>query len=372
METEPAAAGRLVREAAVRLGFHAVGIAKATELPEGDVFRAWLADGRHADMGYMEKRVEERLDPTRLDPAYRSIVSVAMSYWQAEEATRSPPLPTLAPFSTSPMTAETLPARGRIARYARGADYHNILGKRIGKLLAELRRAIPLLDGKAWVDTGPVMDRAWASRSGVGWWGKHTNLVSRRDGSWLVLGTMALNIELDPDPPHADQCGSCRRCIDVCPTEAIVAERELDARRCISYWTIEHRGSIPEAMRTPIDDWIFGCDLCLEVCPWNRFATSSREARFAARDDRAAPQLEPLLQLTDADFRLKFNGSPIQRAGRDGFVRNVCVALGNVGGPEVLESLRRSSDLDTSEIVREHARWAIDQIRTRHPDRTGD
>ena len=358
MGTDPAAASRIVREAAIRLGFHAVGIAKLAEVPEGDAFRAWLAEGRQAEMDYMERRVEERLDPARLDPGFRSIVSVAMSYWHGDDEPAAPPAP-LAPALS--------PARGRIARYARGADYHNVLGRRIRKLLIELRRAIPVLDGRGWVDTGPVMDRAWASRSGIGWWGKHTNLVSRVDGSWLLLGTMALNIELDPDPPHADHCGSCRRCIDVCPTDAIVAERELDARRCISYWTIEHRGSIPEAMRPLIGDWIFGCDLCLEVCPWNRFAERSREARFAAREDRAAPQLEPLLGLSHAAFRLKFNGSPIQRAGRDGFVRNVCVALGNVGGPEVLESLGRTANLDPSEIVREHARWAIDQLTKRHP-----
>jgi len=370
--TEPAAAGRIIREAALRLGFHAVGIARPIALPEGDAFRAWLADGRHADMGYMEKRIEERLDPHRLDPAFRSIVSVAMSYWQGDDETQPSSSRALAAPPESPAANGPQPARGRIARYARGADYHNVLGKRLRKLLIELRREIPGLDGRAWVDTGPIMDRAWASRSGIGWWGKHTNLVSRRDGSWLLLGTMALNIELDPDPPHADHCGSCRRCIEACPTDAIVAERELDARRCISYWTIEHRGPIPEAMRPAIGDWIFGCDLCLEVCPWNRFAQSSREARFATREDRAAPRLEPLLHLTDADFRLKFNGSPIQRAGRDGFVRNVCVALGNVGKPDDLESLSRTANLDPSEIVREHALWGINQIVKRRPARTGD
>ncbi|TPW10377.1 MAG: putative 4Fe-4S ferredoxin, iron-sulfur binding, partial [bacterium] len=327
VSTDPAAHARIVRDSARGLGFHAVGIARSAQLPEGDVFRAWLMDGRHADMAYMERRVEERLDPVQLDPSFRSIVSVAMSYWHDDDP------PNLNPPPSAPAVS-----RGRIARYARGADYHNVLGKRLRKLLAELRRTIPGLDGKAWVDTGPIMDRAWASRSGIGWWGKHTNLVSRKEGSWLLLGTMALNIELDPDPPHDDFCGSCRRCIDACPTNA-----------------------------TMIGDWIFGCDLCLDVCPWNRFAERSREARFAAREDRVAPALEPLLGLSDEAFRLKFNGSPIQRAGRDGFVRNVCVALGNVGGPENLESLRRTANLDPSDVVREHARWGIQRLIQRHP-----
>lgn len=348
--TDPATGARLVRDAARRLGLDAVGISRVAELPEGPAFRAWLDDGRHAGMEYMTARVAERLDPARLDPAFRSMVSTAFNYWQDEEdgAASTPAEP-----------------RGRIARYARGADYHNVLGKRLRKLLRELRTSIPGLDGRAWVDTGPVMDRAWASRSGLGWWGKHTNLVSRRHGSWLVLGTMALTVDLEPDPPHADFCGSCRRCIDACPTDAIVAERQLDARLCISYWTIEHRGSIPDAMRPAIGDWIFGCDLCLDACPWNRFAEQAREARFAAREDRAAPRLLPLLDLSDAAFRARFNGSPVQRAGRDGFVRNVCVALGNTAGADALAPLDRTTREDPSEVVREHARWGRDRINQR-------
>ncbi|HEX7879175.1 MAG TPA: tRNA epoxyqueuosine(34) reductase QueG [Candidatus Eisenbacteria bacterium] len=350
--TNPAEYSRLIREAALRHGFHHVGIARAREVRHADEFRAWLADGRHASMSYMEKRVDERLDPELLDPAYQTIVSVASSYFHDNAA----------PAATEP--ASSLPA-GRIARYAHGADYHNVLGKQLRKLLKELRMSLDGCDGRAWVDTGPVMDRAWASRAGIGWWGKHTTLVSRTDGSWLVLGTMALTIECEPDEPHEDFCGSCHRCIDACPTKAIVAERELDARLCISYWTIEHRGTISEAMRPAIGDWIFGCDLCLEVCPWNRFAQAGREARFAAREDRAAPALEPLLDLDDAAFRIKFNGSPIQRATRDGFVRNVCVALGNVGTPRNVRALERIAGNDASEVVREHAHWGIQRIQER-------
>jgi len=349
----PGEHSRLIKEAALRHGVHHVGIAQAREVRHSEEFRAWLADGRQASMSYMEKRVDERLDPERLDPACKTIVSVALSYCHDDAA----------PAATVP--ASSAPT-GRIARYARGADYHNVLGKRLRKLLAELRATIEGCDGRWWVDTGPVMDRAWASRSGIGWWGKHTNLVSRTDGSWLLLGTMALTIECESDEPHEDFCGSCRRCIDACPTNAIVAERELDARLCISYWTIEHRGEIPEAMRPAIGDWIFGCDLCLEVCPWNRFARAGREARFAAREDRAAPALEPLLDLDDAEFRRRFNGSPIQRATRDGFVRNVCVALGNVGAASSMEALARTAANDSSEMVRAHARWGLEQIRNRH------
>jgi epoxyqueuosine reductase len=301
-------------------------------------------------MDYLARSPDRRADPTRIDDALRSVVALGMSYWTGD----------------TPATAGA-PA-GRIARYARGADYHNVLGRKLRKLLKELRLSEPGLDGRWYVDTGPMIDRAWAARGGLGWWGKHTNLVSKRHGSWLVLGTLLLNRELEYDEPSADFCGTCRRCIDVCPTRAITAERELDARLCISYLTIEHRGPIPRDLRPAIGDWIFGCDLCLDVCPWNRFAEMSSDAKFKARGDRSAPALLPLLELDEDAFRNEFNGSPIQRARRDGFVRNVVVALGNVGGPESVEPLFRRLESDPSPLVRGHAAWALGRVAERSAD----
>lgn len=339
----------LVRRAVLAEGFDAVGIAPAGGIPEAHAFEAWLAAGCHGGMDYLARAPERRADPRRLDPAIRSVVSVGMSCWHPEEAAvGGPPAP-----------------RGRIARYARGADYHHLLGRRLRRILARLRVDVPGLDGRWSVDTGPVMDRAWAVRAGLGWWGRHTNVVSRRHGSWLLLGTMLLNREMDCDAPGRDSCGSCRRCTAACPTGAITGDRKLDARLCISYLTIEHRGPIPPALRPLIGNWIFGCDLCLEACPWNRFAAATREARFSAREDRSAPALLPLLSITPEEFRARFNGSPIQRARRDGLVRNVAVALGNVGGAEALEPLARAAAADPSETVREHAAWAGERIRTR-------
>lgn len=333
------------------LGFEVVGAAPAGPVTPAEPFCEWLQAGRHGSMEWLARDPDRRLDPLRVLPGVRSIVAVGMSC-------HAPDLVGAAPPAASGPT-------GRIARYARGADYHNVMGKKLRRLLALLRAEFPGLDGRASVDTGPVMDRAWAVNAGLGWWGKHTNLVSRAHGSWLLLGTLLLNRELVHDAPHRDYCGSCRRCIDVCPTRAIVAEHVLDARLCISYLTIEHRGPIPPELRPLMGNWIFGCDLCLEVCPWNRFAQAAREARFAAREDRAAPALRPLLDLDDAAFRAKFHGSPIQRPGRDGFLRNVCVALGNTGGAADLPALTRVAAHDASELVREHAAWALGEIERR-------
>jgi epoxyqueuosine reductase len=330
-----------------------VGFAPAGPTAHGEAFTRWLAEGRHGGMAYLARNPERRLDASQIDPDIRSVVSLGMSYCQDDEAS---------------MPSDRPGPSGRIARYARGADYHNVLGRKLRKLLKELRESEDGVDGRWYVDTGPVMDRAWAARSGLGWWGKHTNLVSRTHGSWLVLGTLLLNRELTYDAPEKDFCGTCRRCIDVCPTKAITAERELDARLCISYLTIEHRGPIPVELRPAIGDWIFGCDLCLEVCPWNRFARLASEARFQSRGDRNAPALLPLLELTDPEFRVQFNGSPIQRARRDGFVRNVAVALGNVGGAESIEPLFRRLHTDPSPLVRSHAAWALGRVALRSMD----
>lgn len=349
--TEPDFRARqILLDAAARRGLTLVGVAEPGPVIEGPAFRRWLASGMQGGMDWLLRDPDARLEPERVLPGVRSVVSVALSY---------------APGGDEGAATTAAVPRGRIARYARGADYHNVLGRRLRGLFRDLRNTFPGLDGRWSVDTGPIMDRAWAARGGLGWWGKHTNLVSRSEGSWLVLGTLFLSIALPPDPPEADHCGSCRRCIDVCPTRAIVAERVLDARLCISYLTIEHRGAIPVELRPLIGDWIFGCDLCLEVCPWNRFARAAGEARFAAVEDRAAPALLPLLTLDEGEFRRRFHGSPIQRARRDGFVRNVAVALGNVGGPEAVAPLRLAAATDISPLVREHAAWALTRLAER-------
>lgn len=351
---DPEESKRLLVAAAARRGLTLLGVAEPGPLVHAPAFRAWLQRGFQGEMAWLARDPGLRLEPERFLSGVRAVVSVALSY--APEPSR--------PRQPAPAAASS-PPRGRIARYARGADYHNVLGRRLRGLLKELRGVIPGLEGRWSVDAGPVMDRAWAARGGLGWWGKHTNLVSRQEGSWLLLGTLFLSVDLPPDPPETDHCGSCRRCMDVCPTRAIVAERVLDARLCISYLTIELRGSIPVELRPLIGDWIFGCDLCLEVCPWNRFARAAGEARFRATEDRDAPALLPLLELDEAEFRRRFNGSPVQRARRDGFVRNVTVALGNVGGPEAVAPLRRAAASDVSPLVREHALWALTRLAER-------
>lgn len=354
-----------------------MGVAEPGPLVEGPAFQAWLAEGRHGEMAWLADRPERRADPAAYFPAVRSVVSLGMNYAFEPGGAAGSTAEVPAGAAAGARVAAALPAglvppdgasptpRGRIARYARGADYHNLLGKRLRALLMELRRTVPGLDGRWAVDTAPVMDRAWAVRGGLGWWGKHTNVVSTRHGSWLLLGTLFLDRPLPPDPPGRDHCGSCRRCLDVCPTQAFPAPHVLDARRCISYLTIEHRGAIPRELRPAVGDWIFGCDLCLEVCPWNRFATESREARLRAREDRDAPALLPLLNIDDAAFKVRFNGSPIQRTRREGLVRNVAVALGNVGGAESVGPLQRAAAADVSPLVREHAAWALEQLARR-------
>ena len=338
-----------IREKALELGFTKAGIVRAGALDmEGERLSGWLGREFHGQMTWMVREPEKRSDPRALLPGCRSVVVAAMNYWpgEAEAAPR--------------------PGRGKVALYARGRDYHRVLGEKL-KALATWLDAEAGSTSRAFVDTGPVLERAWAERAGIGWIGKNANLLTRDRGSWLLLGEILTTAKLTPDAgPHAEFCGTCTACLDACPTGAIESPGVVDAHRCISYWTIEHRGDIPEAMRPAIGDWIFGCDLCLEVCPWNRFAKAGREARFAAREDRAAPALEPLLELDDAGFRRKFNGSPIQRATRDGFVRNVCVALGNVGGESSRAALARAASNDSSEVVRAHARWGLEQIELRN------
>jgi epoxyqueuosine reductase len=342
----------LLIEKARELGFDACGIAPAIRPPHAGEFDRWLADGMAAEMGWIGRGREKRLDPSLVLPGARSVAVFALNYWQGE-----------APQGAVEETA----ARGRVARYAWGEDYHRVIGD---KLRAIDRWMAGLGGEQRWyVDTGPVLEREMAWLAGVGWFGKSTMLLDRKLGKWFFLGVILTTLEIPPDRPQTDRCGSCTRCLDACPTGALVAPYRLDARLCISYLTIEHRGPIPERLRPMLGDRIFGCDACLEACPWNRFARAGREAAFAMRDKIGRPLREQLAPggnapLDEAGFRERFRGSPVARAKRGGFLRNVCVALGNVGGPDDLPALRAAAR-DPDPLVAGHARWAIGRIEER-------
>jgi epoxyqueuosine reductase len=254
-------------------------------------------------------------------------------------------------------------ARGQIARYALGDDYHDVMLARLKALLAEIRaRYGEELPGRAYVDSGPLLERDLAQRAGLGWWGKNTNLLHRHLGSYFFLGALLLGLELEPDVPTTAHCGTCTRCLDACPTQAFIAPYLLDARRCISYLTIELKGPIPRELRPLIGDWIYGCDICQEVCPWNRKAPPTREPAFQPREGLSAPELIPMLAMTDEEFRARFRGSPIQRTKRRGLLRNVAVALGNARDPAAVPALRAALERDPEPLVRGHAAWALGRI----------
>jgi epoxyqueuosine reductase len=335
----------LIRAEADRLGFDAVGFTRAT-LPPATRARldAFLAAGRHGTMGWMAERTAQRAHPQALWPEAVSVIALGMSYGPERD-----PLETLARREV-----------GTISVYARGRDYHDVVKGKL-KLLGHFIHARFGADLKVFVDTAPVMEKPLAAQAGIGWQGKHTNLVSRRHGSWLFLGEIYTTLALEPDPPHLDRCGSCRRCLEVCPTDAFPAPYQLDATRCISYLTIEHEGPIPEALRPAIGNRIYGCDDCLAVCPWNRFATTAREAKLRARADLDAPRLDELARLDDAAFRARFSGSPIKRTGRNRFVRNVLIAIGNSGDPS-LRAIAHELAGDPDPVVAEAARWAATRL----------
>lgn len=301
-------------------------------------------------MEWIARGAEKRCDPQKVLPGVRSVVVLAMNYWQGDRKGRR-------------KKAEGRGTEGaRIARYAWGDDYHDVM-------LAKLRELATFLESlggqqKIYVDTGPVLERDFAAEAGIGWHGKSTMLLNRQLGTWFFLAEILTSLELPPDPPQVARCGSCTRCIDACPTGAITAPHQLDARRCISYLTIELKGSIPLELRPLIGDRIYGCDDCLDACPWNRFAQVSRETAFAARPAVTQMALRDFLALDDDGFRKLFRGSPIKRIKRRGFLRNVCVALGNVGGRQDLPALATAAR-DREPLIAEHARWAIEQIQMR-------
>ena len=333
-----------VRLEAQRLGFFRMGVARCGTLPLRDKYDSWLAEGMHGAMGYMQRQHARRCDPGSVLGGARTLLVLAMNYY-------------------SDGLLDANPLGGRISRYAWGEDYHVVLAERLHKLECFIRSEFPDVRTMAYVDTGPVMEKVWGAQTSLGWMGKHSNLITRDRGSWVFIGVILADVELEYDRREADHCGTCTRCIEACPTGAIVAPCVVDARRCISYLTIEWRGKIPRPLRSGIGNRIFGCDDCQEVCPWNRFAQKTSEPAFHASPGNFNPDLVPLLNLTSAEFNRRFRGSPVLRVRRDGFVRNVAVALGNSGSPAAVQPLSHSLS-DESALVRAHAAWALRRLGT--------
>jgi len=326
-------------------GFDACGICRPDAVPEvPGRLREFLAAGYHGQMGWMAERVAWRENPAALWPEARSVIMLAESYKPQDD----------------PLAVLSRPDRGAVSVYARGRDYHDVVKKRL-KRLARWLIAEGGGEVKVFVDTAPVPEKPLAQAAGLGWQGKHTNLLGRGFGNWVFLGAVFSTLELPPDAPEQDHCGSCRACLDICPTDAFPAPYRLDARRCISYLTIEHRGPVDAALRARMGNRIYGCDDCLAACPWNKFAVAAREAKYHAREDLCAPPLAELAGLDDAAFRARFSGSPIKRIGRDRFVRNVLYAIGNSGDPALAEVARGLCE-DPDPAVADAARWAVARL----------
>lgn len=338
--------GARLRTQALSLGFEAAGIARVAPLDAVAHYEAWLAAGRHGDMDWLAspRHRERRAEPDRLVPGIRAVLCVALCH----------------PPARDPEADARL---GRIARYAAGQDYHSLMKEKLGALERWIRTDLVPGSGSLWyADTGAILERGWAEAAGLGWIGKHSGLLAESLGSWFVLGEVLLDFDVEPDAPLAhERCGTCERCLDACPTRAIVAPYQVDARLCISYLTIERRGPIPRELRPLVGDWIFGCDVCQEVCPWNRFAPPAREARLHART-LDGWTLERFLALDEPAFRNLFATSPIRRADREGFLRNVCVALGNRGDAAAAPVLARTLERDHAPLVRGHAAWALGRL----------
>jgi epoxyqueuosine reductase len=334
-----------VARTARREGFDAVGITTPDSVPQAPArLAAALAAGYHGDMEWMEEAPERRSSPSLLWSEVRSIVMLGMSYAPASD----------------PMATLERRDRGTISVYARSRDYHDVIKGKL-KQVADIIRAQAGAGTKVFVDTAPVMEKPLAAAAGLGWQGKHSVLVSRSEGSWLFLGAIYTTAELPPDDPGRDHCGTCRRCLAACPTDAFPQPYVLDARRCIAYLTIEHKGPIPHEFRPGIGNRIFGCDDCLAVCPWNRFAAAAREQKLAARDDLDALPLADLAALDDAGFRKLFAGTPVKRSGRDRFVRNVLIAIGNSGDVALAQAAQACLG-DASPLVRGAAVWALSRL----------
>ena len=336
-------------EEARELGFVACGFASAAEDPvRATRLEQWVGEGHHGSMEWMETRLHHRRSPQALWPEARSVIALGMSYAPALD----------------PMALDAHPERARISVYAQGKDYHDVVKKRLKRLARWLIEREPEAEVKVFVDTAPVMEKPLGEAAGIGWQGKHTNLVSPEHGSWLFLGAIYTTLDLAPAEPHRDQCGSCRACLDACPTDAFPTPYKIDARRCISYLTIEHKGPVDEEFRQALGNRIYGCDDCLAVCPWNKFASEAHAMReFLPRAELVAPRLSELLELDDAGFRKLFSGSPIKRIGRDRFVRNCLYAAGNSGDAGLLAQVDELTS-DPDPVVADAARWAADRIRS--------
>lgn len=333
------------------LGFSRCRVARCTAPRHAASFDAWIDDGMAGEMTpWLDRSRPKRADPQLVLPGARSVVVLALDYWQGPR----------------PSHPDDAPATGRVARYAWGDDYHDLIQQKLRALDTFLQAHGG--QQRYYVDTGPVLERDFAAEAGIGWHGKSTMLLNAEQGTWFFLAELLTTLDLPPDNPIPPRCGSCTRCLDACPTGAIRRNRpyQLDARLCISYLTIEHKGSIPLELRPLLGDRIYGCDDCLEACPWNRFAQASREATFQARPVTVGMALRDYLALTQEDFSRVFKGSPVKRTKRRGLLRNVCVALGNVGTLEDLPALERAS-VDEEPLIAEHARWAVEQIQARSP-----
>jgi len=403
-ESPPEVLKDQIKAEAARLGFALCGVTTADPPPHHRRYARWLAEGKAGEMLYLHRQEPKRGDLSLVLPGARSVVCVAFNY-SAESGTgignagllkeqnrsaveegsavgtglvpalfipssvveRLPsvnrpafPMPVLPADAAPPPAGAAM--TGTVARYARFDDYHETVWERLGALLLFIQTQAPDANGKVYCDTGPITERDLAMRAGLGWIGKHTSLISRHLGNWFFLGEIILDIPLPPDAPETTHCGTCTRCLPACPTGAITAPYELDARLCISYLTIELKGSIPVELRPLIGNRIYGCDDCLAACPWNKFAVRAADPAAAARADLTAPDLLELLALDDDGFRAKFRNSPIRRTKRRGLLRNVCVALGNLGDPRAVPALTRAAEQDPEPLVREHARWALERL----------
>ena len=345
-----------IKARARELGFDLVGIAGAEPSLFQSEYRAWIERGFAGEMGYLARNIERRLDPRELLPDARSIIAVGMNYYaDAEEG---------------PGTPIVEPGQAVFARYARGDDYHDVMTARLKILLEFIKeRAGAEIEGRVYVDAGPVLEREVAQKAGIGWFGKNTMLINSRRGSYFFLGEIVTNAALTPDSPAVGGCGTCRKCLDACPTNAIVAPYEIDARRCLSYLTIEQKGALPEEFRPALAEAgnrIYGCDICQEVCPFNqRRAEPTEEPAYQPRPVTKNPKLIDLLLMNEEEFRAKFKGSPVKRAKRRGLLRNVAVALAASENPEAEAALEQSAANDPEPLAREHAAWALRQIRER-------
>lgn len=344
-----------IKQKALQLGFDRMGVAPAEPVPDLQYYIDWVEAGYAGEMGYMERDPERRSDVTRVVPQAKSVVVCAMNYH------------TDYPLSTE----RNDPQRGWISRYAWGDDYHDLLADKLRALFQFMQEQSPEeVVGRLYVDTGPVLERVYAKYAGIGWFGKNTCTLNQEMGSWFFLGEIITNLELGYDQPVPERCGTCTRCLDACPTDAFVEPYVLDARRCISYLTIELKDDIPVELREGMGDHIYGCDICQDVCPWNRKAPVSLEPAFQPRPGLFDPDLEELAQLTPEAFREKFHGSPIKRTKRRGLLRNIAVAMGNSGDARFIPMLEQL--LAEEPVVARHAGWALDKLRQEPEDTTTD